>query len=159
MGGGVVMTGGGWALGGGGGVFTYLPSLNFKTCCFSYWGGSHVAVYILLLYFALFSVTIAVLSHLHVICHHFICPMSLFQGHTSVVVWQSDSFLFTIWCFVVFPECANYWRQELVLMPVMVPQVITKLFTGLLVMEMLTLSNFSVVGLYFISFRMSSFLV
>lgn len=38
-------------------------------------------------------------------------------------------------------------------MPVMVPQVITKLFTGLLVMEMLTLSNFSVVGLYFISFR------
>lgn len=38
-------------------------------------------------------------------------------------------------------------------MPVMVPQVITKLFTGLLVMEMQTLSNFSVVGLYFISFR------
>ena len=80
-GGGVVITpsrgwGGEGELGGEGVVgFTHVPSLNFKTCCFLYWGGSHVAVDILLLYFALFSVAIAVLSRLHVICHHFICPV------------------------------------------------------------------------------------
>ena len=29
---------------------TYVSSLNFKTCCFTYWGGSLVAVGILLMY-------------------------------------------------------------------------------------------------------------
>ena len=31
-------------------MVTYVPSLNFKTCCFRYWGESHVAVSISLLY-------------------------------------------------------------------------------------------------------------
>ena len=29
---------------------TYVQSLNFKTCCFAYWGGGHVAIDILLSY-------------------------------------------------------------------------------------------------------------
>ena len=33
---------------------TYVPSLNFKTCCFAYWGGSHVGIFIIV--FALFLV-------------------------------------------------------------------------------------------------------
>ena len=34
--------------------------------------------------FVLFSFTVAVSTHLCVICHHFYCPMLLFQGHVSV---------------------------------------------------------------------------
>ena len=33
---------------------TYIPSLNLKTFCFTYCGGSHVAVGILLLYLPFF---------------------------------------------------------------------------------------------------------
>jgi len=36
--------------------------------------------------FVLFSVTVAVLTHLCVICRHFCSPMLLFQGHVSVAI-------------------------------------------------------------------------
>lgn len=61
---------------------SYVHSLNFKSSCFAYWGGSHVPVSILLL-FAIFPVTVAVSTYLHVTCRHCICPMSLFQGHMT----------------------------------------------------------------------------
>ena len=67
-----------WGLRGG----RCVHSLNFKSICFAYWGGSHVPVSILLL-FAIFPVTIAVSTYLHVACRHFICLMSLFQGHIT----------------------------------------------------------------------------
>ena len=67
-----------WGLRGG----RYVHSLNFKSSCFAYWGGSHVPVSILLL-FAIFPVTVAVSTYLHVTCRHCICPMSLFQGHMT----------------------------------------------------------------------------
>ena len=35
--------------------------------------------------FALFSVAVAFSSHLSVVCRHFRCPMSLFQGHVASV--------------------------------------------------------------------------
>ena len=35
--------------------------------------------------FALFSVAVAVSTHLCVVCRHFRCPMSLFQGHVASV--------------------------------------------------------------------------
>ena len=31
----------------------------------------------------IFSVTVAVSTHLCVVCHHFCCPMSLFRGHVA----------------------------------------------------------------------------
>ena len=37
---------------------TYVQSLNFKTCRFSYWGGSHVAVRISPLYLCFFSMSL-----------------------------------------------------------------------------------------------------
>ena len=61
----------------------YVPSLNFKTCHFIYWGGSHVAVWYFTIVFTLFYVTVAVSTHLGVTCHHICCPMSLFQGHVT----------------------------------------------------------------------------
>ena len=33
--------------------------------------------------FAIFLVTVAVSTYLHVVCHYFICLMSLFQGHVG----------------------------------------------------------------------------
>ena len=66
---------------GGGGM--YVPSLNFKTCHFIYWGGSHVAVWYFTIVFTLFYVTVAVSTHLGVTCHHICRPMSLFQGHVT----------------------------------------------------------------------------
>ena len=33
--------------------------------------------------FAIFLVTVAVSTYLHVVCHYFICLMSLFQGHVA----------------------------------------------------------------------------
>ena len=43
--------------------------------------------YVGILLFALFSVAVAVAvavsTHLCVICRHFCCPMSLFQGHVA----------------------------------------------------------------------------
>ena len=90
----------------------YVPNLNFKTCCFVYWGGSHV-VGISLLYLR-FSLSLPqfhpslgesplpffpllpipypfrrllqslVSTHLCVVCCHFCSPMSaLFQGHVT----------------------------------------------------------------------------
>ena len=35
--------------------------------------------------FALFSVAVAVSTHLCVLCRHFCCPLSLFQGHFASV--------------------------------------------------------------------------
>ena len=35
--------------------------------------------------FALFSFAVAVSTHLCVVCRHFCCPMSLFQGHFDSV--------------------------------------------------------------------------
>ena len=35
--------------------------------------------------FALFSVAVAVSTHLCVVCRHFCCPLSLFQGHFASV--------------------------------------------------------------------------
>ena len=67
-----------WGLRGG----RCVHSLNFKSSCFAYWGGSHVPVSILLL-FAIFPVTVAVWTYRHVDCRHFICLMSLFQGHIT----------------------------------------------------------------------------
>ena len=67
-----------WGLRGG----RCVHSLNFKSSCLAYWGGSHVPVSILLL-FAIFPVTVAVWTYRHVACRHFICLMSLFQGHIT----------------------------------------------------------------------------
>ena len=58
---------------------------------FAYWRGGHVAVDILPLYLWFSSslsvsthvVAVAVLTHLHVVCRHFTCLMSLFQGHVA----------------------------------------------------------------------------
>ena len=49
----------------------------------AWWGGSHVAFGILLLYFDFSSVAVTVSTHLCIICRHFCCPMLLFQGHVS----------------------------------------------------------------------------
>ena len=35
--------------------------------------------------FVLFSVAVAVSTHLCVVCRHFCCPLSLFQGHFASV--------------------------------------------------------------------------
>ena len=58
---------------------------------FAYWREGHVAVDMLPLYlwFSLslpvltHFVTVAVLTHLYVVCRHFTCLMSLFQGHVA----------------------------------------------------------------------------
>lgn len=59
----------------------FVPWLNFKTCCFTFWGGSHCRYCTIV--FALFSVTVAVSIHLCVIFRHFCCPTLLFQGHLA----------------------------------------------------------------------------
>ena len=59
---------------------TNVPSLNFKTCHFTYKRGCYVTVSILLMYF---SVAVTVLTHLCFVCSHFCCPGSLFQGHVA----------------------------------------------------------------------------
>ena len=33
--------------------------------------------------FALLSIAVTVLTHLCVVCHHFCCPIMLFQGHVA----------------------------------------------------------------------------
>ena len=68
-------------LGGGGGV-TYVPRLTFKTCRFAYWRGNYVAVGMFYYYICAF-VAVTVSTHLCVVCRHFYCPMSLFQGHIA----------------------------------------------------------------------------
>ena len=73
-------------LGGAGGLgFTHdVPSLNSKT-----------------FHFVFFPITVAVSTHLLAVCRHFICPMSLFHGHASVVVWQSSLiFMYLMFCSV-----------------------------------------------------------
>ena len=66
------------------GATTNVTSLNFKTLHFTYSGGSHVPVDILLLYLhALVVVAVVVSIHLCVVCRHFICLMSLSQGHVA----------------------------------------------------------------------------
>ena len=66
-------------------VVTCVPSQNFKICCFAYWGGSHVtAVGNFTIVFGLLSVVRCRSFNLScVVCHHFCCPMSLFQSHVS----------------------------------------------------------------------------
>lgn len=67
---------------GSGGVFTnYVPSLNFRTRRFGYWGGSHVPVDILLLYDIMRLPSSLVARRSSLICHHFTCVIWLFQSH------------------------------------------------------------------------------
>ena len=61
------------------------------------WGGCHVAVGILLLYLH-FSLSLSQFQPIFVVCHHFCCPMSLFQGH---VACQN----FTLTCRASFVGC------------------------------------------------------
>lgn len=67
------------------GVFTnYVPSLNFRTIRFVYWGGSHVPVDILLLYNIMrlrSSLSQFRSIFLLLICHRFTCVIWLFQSH------------------------------------------------------------------------------
>ena len=53
---------------------TYVHSLNFKTCCFTYLGGSHIAVDILQLNFR-FSLSLSLVT--------ISAPLSLFKGHVA----------------------------------------------------------------------------
>ena len=61
---------------------TYVPSLKFKTCFCVLRRKPCRSCYFSIV-FALLSVAVAVSTHLCVICHHFCCPMSLFQGHVA----------------------------------------------------------------------------
>ena len=80
---------------------TYVPSLNFKTCCFAYWGGSHVSIFIIV--FALFLV----LSQFQPIFVSFVAfsavlYMLLLRGPFSLLIdlhWKSVNlfFLTTLW--------------------------------------------------------------
>ena len=59
------------------------------TCCFSYWGGGHVAVGISLSYFCFYSLSLSQFQSIFVsfvaISAAVYGPMSLFQGHVLVV--------------------------------------------------------------------------
>ena len=62
--------------GGEGGGCTYVPGLNFRTCCFLY--------FILLFIFALSFVTVTISTDVFcVVCCHFICLVSLSQQHVT----------------------------------------------------------------------------
>ena len=41
--------------------------------------------------FALLSIAVAVLTHLRVVCHHFCCPITLFQGHIAFLEFYPSS--------------------------------------------------------------------
>ena len=70
--------------------FTYVSSLNFKTSRLAFRGGSCYYQYFTIV-FALFSVAVTVSTHLYVVCHHFCCPMSLFQSRVSCGIHFSIS--------------------------------------------------------------------
>lgn len=105
----------GWG-GGSGGVFTnYVPSLNFRTIRFMYWGGSHVPVDILLLYNIMrlpSSLSQFRSIFLLLICHRFTCVISLFQSHdvcrnftlTGPRWWQGVFFYFLLCLFSPAPS-------------------------------------------------------
>ena len=70
----------------------HVPSLNFKSCCFVHWGGSHAQVSILLLHLC-WSLLLPQFQnywykkkHLCVICQHFICRF--FRGQSHVTFWN-----------------------------------------------------------------------
>ena len=102
--------------GGGGGVFTnYVPSLNFRTTRFMYWGGSHVPVDILLLYNIMrlpLSLSQFRSIFLLLICHRFTCVIWLFQSHdvcrnftlTGPRWWQGVFFYFLLCLFSPAPS-------------------------------------------------------
>ena len=81
-----------------------------KPCCFRYFT----------IVFALFSVTVPVSSHLCVICCHFCCPMSLFQGlvacwnftltgpHMTVLLCESNCIQFIVEKFLLHHKVCNY---------------------------------------------------
>ena len=105
----------GWG-GGSGGVFTnYVPSLNFRTTRFMYWGGSHVPVDILLRYNIMrlpSSLSQFRSIFLLLICHRFTCVISLFQSHdvcrnftlTGRRWWQGVFFYFLLCLFSPAPS-------------------------------------------------------
>ena len=108
--------------GGGGGVAerrsiytNYVPSLNFRTIRFVYWGGSHVPVDILLLYNIMrlpSSLSQFRSIFLLLICHRFTCVISLFQSHdvcrnftlTGPRWWQGVFFYFLLCLFSPAPS-------------------------------------------------------
>ena len=102
--------------GGSGGVFTnYVLSLNFRTIRFTYWGGSHVPVDILLLYNIMrlpSSLSQFRSIFLLLICHRFTWVIWLFQSHgvcrnftlTGPRWWQGVFFYFLLCLFSPAPS-------------------------------------------------------
>ena len=60
----------------------------------------------------LFSVAVASLTHLFVICHHFFCAMSLFQGHVTCQYIYPDRL-----CTTSAKTCWNYLPYKPSLIP------------------------------------------
>ena len=62
---------------------TYVPSLRKCISKPVVLPIEEKAVSLTVFYFCIFSVVVAVPTYLCVICRHFCCPMSLFQGHVT----------------------------------------------------------------------------
>ena len=62
-----------------------VPRLNCKSCRFSYGGEEAMFLSVLstIIVFWLFSFVVTVSAYLCVVCRHFYCPMSLFQGQVA----------------------------------------------------------------------------
>ena len=65
------------------GILRYVLSLNFKNLLFRVLRKKPCSCQCFFIVFGLFSVAVAVSTHLCVICRHFCCHMSLFQGHVA----------------------------------------------------------------------------
>ena len=63
--------------------FMVCPQSEFQKPVVSYIEEEAMQLSVFIIVFGLFSVAVAVLTHLCVICHHFCCHMSLFQGHVA----------------------------------------------------------------------------
>lgn len=65
-------------------VVTCVPSQNFKTHCFALLKRKPCRhSWYFTIVFEPLSVVVAVSTYLCVVCHHFCCPMSLFQSHVG----------------------------------------------------------------------------
>ena len=112
---------GGGGGGGSGGVFTnYVPSLNFRTTRFMYWGGSHVPVDILLLYNIMrlpLSLSQFRSIFLLLICHRFTCviwlpkPWRLSEFYPNRASLMARSFFFTFY-FVCFRQRRHFCNAK-----------------------------------------------
>ena len=92
---------------------TYVPSLNFKTCHFTYKRGCYVTVGILLMYF---SVVVTVSTHLCVVCLPFLlsyvtvsrlCRLLKFlhQQGLTIKYLKCPSFLCN---YLLYPGCHHF---------------------------------------------------